>query len=222
MTGKARGLVWCLAFLVTAACGGTSRKELEQRGPQGTGDNAAGATNAANPCPFATLDLSSGVETCDDAETNPGVSFTHRAREGEGCSYDLELADTCNLSGCPGPYPFCDEQDGEAVCGSGCRVDSDCDEHEICSCQGPGLGGRCKASECKTDAACPAGQLCASLDNSCGLPSPYVCQNEFDQCIVSSECPTPGDHCVPIPSTITATGTIWTRICVGPATCPNP
>lgn len=222
MTRSVRGLVWCAALLL-AACGGTSRKELEQRGQQ-TDDNAAGATNNAKPtCSFSVLDLSSGVETCSDTETNPNVSFTHRARAGEGCSYDLQLADTCNLSGCPGPTPFCDEQGGEAICGSGCLVDSDCAEHEVCICQGPGLGGRCKATECKTDAACPAGKLCASLDNGCGLPSAYVCQSDYDQCIVSSQCPNPGDQCVPIPQGAgTSTGTVWTRICVTPATCPSP
>jgi hypothetical protein len=179
--------------------------------------------NAASPaCPFSVLDPSSGVETCDDDETNPSVSFTHRARVGEGCSYDLAIADTCNLSGCPGPYPFCDEQDGQAICGSGCLVDADCDENELCSCQGPGLGGRCRATECKTDAACPAGRLCASLDNGCGLRSQFVCQREGDQCIVSSQCPNPGDQCVPVPSSASASGIVWTRICVPPATCPAP
>lgn len=223
MTGMARGFVWCAAMLLAAGCGGSTRKELEQRGPQGPSNNVAGATSVPEaPCPFATLDLSSGVETCDDDETNPSVSFTHRAQAGEGCSYDLAIADTCNVSACPGPHPVCDELAGEPVCGSGCLVDTDCGEHEFCSCQGPGLGGRCKATECKTDADCSAGQLCASLDNACGVSSPFVCQNEYDLCIVSSQCPTPGDHCVPIPSTITATGTIWTRICIGPATCPTP
>ena len=83
MTGMARGLVWCAALLLAAACGGHSRSELERRDPQGSGNNVAGATSASEaPCPFATLDLSSGVETCDDAETNPSVSFTHRARAG--------------------------------------------------------------------------------------------------------------------------------------------
>ena len=224
MTRNVRGLVWCAALLLAAACGGTSRKELEKRGPQGTDDNAAGATNTASPaCAFAVLDLSSGVETCADGQTNPSVTFTHRARAGEGCSYDLELADTCNLADCPGAYPFCDEQDGQAVCGSGCQVDADCAENELCSCAGPGMGGRCKASECKTDAACPTGKLCASLDNGCGLPSAYVCQSEYDQCIVSSQCPNAGDQCVPIPQGVgSSTGTYWTRICVTPATCPAP
>lgn len=221
MTRSARGLAWCLAVLALAGCGGTSRKELERRAPHGPDDNAAGAAAVPNSsCPFSTLDLSSGVETCDDDEVNPTVSFTHRARVGEGCSFDLAIADTCNLGDCPGPHPFCDEENGEPICGTGCLVDAECGEHEYCACQGPGLGGRCQSTECQTDAECEAGQLCASLDSFCGLQTAFTCQSPYDQCIVSSQCPNPGDQCVPVPSG--SGGGAWPRLCLTRATCPSP
>lgn len=210
--------VWA-AWLLACGCGGTSRKELEQHQSNSGVAGASGTAGAPSPprCSPATIDPESGVETCGDAATAPGKTFTHRAAVGEGCSFDASVADTCNLSGCPGPFPICDYEDGEAFCGSGCGVDADCAEREYCQCMGKGQGGRCQSTECLTDQDCAAGTLCASFGNPCGLSSAFACQSLDDQCVANGDCPTPGEQCVPVPL---GSGS-WRRICVSTSICPS-
>jgi hypothetical protein len=86
---------------------------------------------------------------------------------------------------------YCSEEDEfEAVCVSGCRVDEDCGGGAICECghaESPSGGVCIRAVNCRTDADCAAGLLCASFEQVCA-PHAFACQSPDDECRTSADC----------------------------------
>jgi hypothetical protein len=71
-------------------------------------------------------------------------------------------------------------------CRSGCVVDDDCGEHQVCLCEGP--KGVCVASDCRQDSDCGAGVLGASVELGCE-GSRLLCQSAADECGSHLDCP---------------------------------
>lgn len=174
MLGASIGLV---------GCGQTTHDQAQAAaGSPGGSDNAP-------MCEDARLDTESGIETCGRG----AHQFEHRAKVGEGCTYDPALQDACN-------------------------VDADCQKPEICQCQGPGSGGRCVPSECQTDAECQQGTWCSTFRSVCGIKAVYACGLPGDQCHVDGDCAPATPFCLPIPNPNRGG---WNRICVESLPCPE-
>jgi len=218
MSRQVRGLLACGVVWLSIGCGETKHnleaseadggapgeKPIEQPTPAPETAKHAG-------CETSVMVEESGIETCGTG----GATYRHRAKVGTGCTYDPAAVDTCNLSDCPGPYPICDQVNGETVCGSGCSRDSDCAADEICDCLGPGLGGKCTPTVCATDADCAPGKWCTSFPTMCGMRAAFGCESPNDNCHSHADCTDPGALCVPIPMTTTD----WLRVCLPNTPC---
>jgi hypothetical protein len=195
--------IWLLS------CGNTTHNE-----PQAAAGGTDGLDGTSIPsCENARFDDESGVETCGNGEHQ----FQHRVRAGIGCSYDAAL-DTCNLSDCAATYAHCADQDGKSVCVPGCAVDADCDEREICQCEGNGLGGRCVPSDCQSDADCREGARCSTFRSVCGIKAAYACAVPGELCLIDADCPSETPYCLPIPD-VDRGG--WHHLCVEALPCPE-
>lgn len=200
------------ASICLFACGNTTHNE--PRAAAG-GADGADAADRTPTCENATFDTESGVETCGSGERQ----FQHRVRAGTGCSYDAALLDTCNLNDCAASHAYCVELAGKSVCATGCAVDLDCGEREICQCLGHGLGGRCMASDCQSDADCRGDAKCSTFRSVCHINAVYACAVQGDQCLVDADCTAPTPYCLPIP--IPDGAGSWNHLCVEALPCPE-
>ena len=203
VSGGWRAVLGASMWLV--ACGNTTHNE-----PQAAA-GSADADERTPTCENARFDTESGVETCGSGEHQ----FQHRVRAGTGCSDDAAVLDTCNLSDCAAPHPYCAEQAGTSVCAPGCAIDRDCGEGEVCQCLGGGLGGRCMPSECQSDADCSEGALCSTFRPVCGIKAVYACAVPRGQCLVDADCVPETPYCLPIPDGVGG----WNHLCVEVLPC---
>jgi hypothetical protein len=98
------------------------------------------------------------------------------------CTSDASVCDAYQ-------YGYCHEggaPSAELSCASGCLVDSDCGDGQMCRCTG-GDFGECSYDSCDSDADCGAGLHCASYPGACGY-SAFACQRADDDC---GECSDP-------------------------------
>ncbi|MES1183588.1 MAG: hypothetical protein ABUL60_07215 [Myxococcales bacterium] len=216
--------IWLLS------CGNTTRNEApgaagSTDGIDGTGGTAGTAGSGGTDgrggidgmpmpsCEDARFDAESGIETCGKGEQQ----FQHRVRPGAGCSYDAAL-DTCNLSDCAAPHAHCAEQDGKSVCVPGCVVDADCQQREICECEGNGRGGQCVQSDCQSDADCREGVRCSTFRSVCSIDVAFACAVPGEMCLIDAHCPAETPYCLPIPN---PDGGGWHHLCVEALPCPE-
>lgn len=218
MSRQVRGLLACGVVWLLLGCGATKHNSKPGEAAGGAPAESPAEKPAKTPdaprhagCETSVLVEESGVETCGTGD----ATYRHRAKVGTGCSYDPALVDTCSLSDCPGPYPICDQVDGETVCGTGCSQDADCEGNQICDCFGPGLGGKCRPTVCASDLDCAPDTWCTSFPTACGMQAAFACESPNDNCHSNADCTEPGALCVPIP--MSANG--WLRVCLPNTPC---
>ena len=174
-------------------------------GTSGDSGNGSGEGGSSSDCkgatPLIVLGQDSGYVTCPDgALERPQVLACPQPTSGGAdcsnsdgqCSSDAECqgmgrgicAQTHHLTGLCGCFPGL------------CFQDSDCMGGSICECTSEGYG-RCVQSACTDDAACPAGQACASATvvGGCSSTTQFACTSPQDQCLADSDCGT-GNQCV--------------------------
>jgi hypothetical protein len=176
-------LLVAVGLAYTASCGGESTSSDAKAsggagGTGGTGNIEIGTCESPQPVG------DSGWVACD-------TGILHRETRGSCPLPDpmapLECGD-CFAA----PNPWCLRYGfAESTCVQGCATDSDCAPVEVCFCQGSSPG-RCMPADCKVDADCGEGSLCATVEGpSLAVCSYYVanvaCQKEADQC-VGNEC----------------------------------
>lgn len=178
-------------------------------GDAGAG-NIAGDARAGNPYPC--LDprpWSSNALLCEDG-------FIHRARAGacalpsrdgqggqagDGPSFggaNGVTTSVCETNTDCGAYSHCLLSDR---CAQGCQTDADCGDQGLCLCStqvtatgAPIEFGQCVDSNCRVDADCAAGFLCAA--NPLYLDRGFNCQSPYDQCGSTGYCYAAGSLCV--------------------------
>lgn len=166
---------------------------------------AAGGSAPVSSCTAPELDEATGLVRCREGYLHrPGAKACASApgaggeggMGGVGGANELPHADgsvDCgeDPSVCDAYYlGLCHEQGyggSSFVCISGCATDDDCEDSDICVCQGDRPGGVCTPSNCHTDADCREGFMCATFQTGCG-PNGFACQTPHDECRSDDDC----------------------------------
>lgn len=153
------------------------------------------------PCTSPALDQQTGLVTCAEG-------YTHRAKV-----VACQLQNSVGEGGAPGLDPrdlpradgtvLCDETPSKCAqyqfgycdvghtgaCRSGCETDEDCGPGYACHCPATPSksGGVCEPTQCRSDADCQQGALCATFDGLCGRNG-FACQSVSDTCASSTQC----------------------------------
>ena len=89
------------------------------------------------------------------------------------------------------PLGYCAEANppflGFARCFSGCLEDSDCNEDQLCACDGSATGGKCRDASCRVDADCGANSYCGRFETECGRTPVFRCTTP-STCFSDADC----------------------------------
>jgi len=118
------------------------------------------ASELASECPYSTIDTSRDCSVESLCPSNAGT-FCHRPGQSMGCGMcqNPPIEDTCATDAECQPGSICEPLPcacaGQNVCVPGCAADTECGAAEVC-----GAAGRCEATPCEPEAACPANFAC--------------------------------------------------------------
>lgn len=178
--------------------GGTTGEELDGGAAEPLPAYDSGVSRCGASTPELVEREPTGVNACDNG-------LRHRPSAEVSCSSKVPREEPVDQNGqYPGEctqdsdctqddYGFCAHSGGQAyelVCHYGCLTDSDCEADQLCVCGDP--VGQCVASNCKEDADCGDGLLCAYWGETTGIGCPvtphFVCQTHEDECAVDADC----------------------------------
>lgn len=186
--------LWAPIFCVLFSCGGSNSLSPgvgQAAGAGAGGTSAAGAGGMSAAGAPGAAGHAGGLPECaksagGDILRPPVVSCTGGAfgTTTMACTSDSDCAVD---GGAPGNLARCINH----LCAvAACFVNEDCPGHDVCVCaSGVRLYNRCAPADCRTDADCGAGGICASTNiPSCGAGPMYTCLSAGDACCSYLDC----------------------------------
>ena len=147
-----------------------------------------------------TADLGNGIIKCEEGILN---RTTASSCEDKKANYVAPIG--CDTISCDGPLSFCANYETTAGlppdapdfhCVTGCLVDSDCGDNQICQCGDP--IGQCVDASCSANSDCKTDELCVAnpaAHNGCFNDTSFQCMSAKAACTSNADCTNENEYC---------------------------